>query len=39
MPNMFTLKSIKVDPDKIIQSRGLSANGKVQRFIDSEVLR
>ena len=39
MPNMFTLKSVEVDPDKIMQSRGLSANGEVQRFIDSEVLR
>ena len=39
MPNMFNLKSVKVDPDAILGSHGLAKNGAVQKFIDSEVLR
>lgn len=39
MANRFTLKSIQYDGDMIIKSRGLDKNGKVQQFIDSEVIR
>lgn len=39
MPNMFNLKSVKVDPDGVLDAHGLAKNGEVQKFIDSEVLR
>lgn len=39
MLNMFTLKSITYDEDRILRERGLEKGGEVQRFIDSEVLR
>ena len=39
MPNMFTLKSVNVDPDGVLDAHGLAPNGEVQKFIDSEVLR
>ncbi len=39
MSDFFSLKSITYDTDKILKSRGLDEGGKVQRYIDSEVLR
>lgn len=37
----FVLKLVKskVDPDKVLEQRGLSGSGKVQQFIDTECLR
>lgn len=37
----FVLRLVKseVDPDKILEQRGLSGSGKVQQFIDTECLR
>ncbi len=33
------LKQIEIDQNKALQSRGLEPGGKVQKFIDSEVLK
>ena len=38
-PFTFTLKSMHMDKAEIIEKRGLEHSGKVQQFIDSEVLR
>lgn len=35
----FTLKTVYMDEPEIIKSRGIDKGGKVQQFIDSEVLR
>lgn len=35
----FEFKELVVDEDKIIKDRGLQDGGKVQQYIDSEVLR
>ena len=35
----FTLKTVHMDTAEIIRKRGLESSGKVQQFIDSEVLR
>lgn len=41
MADTFTLKLIKseVDPEKIIEQRGLENSGKVQQFIDNQCLK
>lgn len=39
MANMFTFKDFEYDGQKILNSRGLQDNGRVQRFIDSECLK
>lgn len=39
MANHFTFKTFNFNRDKILKSRGLEENGKVQQFIDSECLR
>lgn len=33
MPNMFTLKSVTYDEDRILRERGLEKGGEVQRFM------
>ena len=38
-PFTFTLKSVHMKKAEIIEKRGLEHSGKVQQFIDSEVLR
>ncbi len=35
----FTLKTIYMDKAEVIKKRGIEKNGRVQQFIDSEVLR
>ena len=35
----FTLKTVHMNSAEIIRKRGLESGGKVQQFIDSEVLR
>ena len=39
MADRFILKSIECDIDGILRNHGLGAGERVQRFIDSEVLR
>lgn len=39
MADGFTLKSIHFDGELALKNRGLSPNGEVQQFIDSEVIR
>lgn len=39
MPTTFTLKSVEVDPDRVVLNHGLAKNGSVQQYVDSEVLR
>ena len=38
-PFTFTLKTIYTDEPEIIRSHGIDTGGRVQQFIDSEVLR
>lgn len=38
-PFTFTLKSIKTNETEVIKKRGIEKSGRVQQFIDSEVLR
>lgn len=38
MPDMFRLKTLEYDIDKILEKRGLEEKGKVQQFIDTECL-
>lgn len=39
MANLFRLKSVQCDSDKVIRRFGLEEKGRVQKFIDSECLR
>ena len=39
MADMFVLKGVQIDTDKVLKDRGLEDKGPVQKFIDSEVLR
>lgn len=38
-PFTFTLKTVDVDGEKVLEERGIKVGGRVQQFIDSEVLR
>ena len=39
MADMFTLRSVQCDTDGVLKAHRLDPGGKVQQFIDSEVLR
>jgi hypothetical protein len=39
MANPFTFRTFEFNRDRILRSRGLEENGRVQQFIDSECLR
>lgn len=38
-PFTFTLKTVHMNEPEIIEKRGLAKGGKVQQYVDSEVLR
>lgn len=39
MADTFTLKNFLIKEDRILKKHGVNKGGKVQQFIDSEVLR